>query len=135
MAIVFRALTLFDLTARFLPPLHGAFERLGPVIGGKRERQAVAAVFNEIQSYDLSSDLLERLPQAKPDALLTLPVEGVLWSDWRSPRRVVRALTRSRRLDRIGDVPERRLFALGGGGASPRSRGARRKNAAAIGLG
>lgn len=135
MAIVFKAFTLFDLTARLTPSLHAAFESLGPVIGSRRERHAVADVYKDIDSCDFSADLLERLPEKRPDALLTLPVEGVLWSDWRSPQTLVSALTRSGYLARVNDLSERRLFALLGHEQSPRTRASKRKSAIALGLG
>jgi hypothetical protein len=135
MAIVFKAFTLFDLSARLTPSLHAAFERLGPVIGSRRERHAVADVYKGIDSCDFSADLLERLPKLRPDALLTLPVEGVLWSDWRSPQTLVSALTRSGYLARVNDLPERRLFALLGHEQSQRTRASKRKSAVALGLG
>jgi hypothetical protein len=121
LAYVFKALTLFDLTARLTPSLHAAFERLGPVIGSRRERHAVADVYKDIDSCDFSADLLERLPEKRPDALLTLPVEGVLWSDWRSPQTLVSALTRSGYLARVNDLSERRQGFCGATGV-PRKR-------------
>lgn len=135
MAIVFKAFTIFDLTARLTPPLHAAFESLGRVIGGKRERRAVAEAYNEMESYDFSADLLEQLPGKRPDSLLTLPVEGVLWSDWRSPQTLVSALTRSGYVARVNDVPERRLFALWASQESTQKRSTRRKSAPTIRLG
>ncbi|HEY1371205.1 MAG TPA: sugar phosphate nucleotidyltransferase [Candidatus Binatia bacterium] len=135
MAIVFKAFTLFDLTARLMPSLHTAFESLGRALVGKRERQAVVDVYKEIESYDFSADLLEQLPGKRPDSLLTLPVEGVLWSDWRSPQTLVSALTRSGYLARANDVPERRLFALWASQESLRKRSTRRKSAPTLRLG
>ena len=135
MAIVFKAFTLFDLTARLVPSLHATFERLGPVIGCRHERQAVAAAYKDIDPCDFSADLLERLPEKRPDALLTLPVEGVLWSDWRSPQTLVSALTRSGHLARVNDLPERRLFALLAHEQSPRTRAPKGKSAVELGLG
>ncbi len=135
MAIVFKAFTVFDLIARLMPSLHATFESLGRALGGKRERQAVADAYKAIESYDFSADLLEQLPGKRPDSLLTLPVEGVLWSDWRSPQTLVSALTRSGYLARVNDIPERELFALWASRESSRKRTARTKNAPTLRLG
>lgn len=112
MAMVFKAFTLLDLTARFAPELHAAFARIGAAIGTRRERQVVTDAYREIAPVNFSTELLELLPEAKPNALLTLPVEGVLWSDWGSPRRVADVLAKTGFLARVRGVPEQELFAL-----------------------
>ena len=112
MVIVFKAFALFDLTARFAPSMHAAFERLGEVIGAGRERRAVADLFRRIDPCDFSTTLLPAVAETRSDFLLTLPVEGVFWSDWAEPLQVVTALTKAGYLARANGLTERRLFAL-----------------------
>jgi hypothetical protein len=44
---------------------------------------------------NLSQGLLERLPQRHPWSLLALPVNGIVWSDWSSRRRLLAALVKT----------------------------------------
>lgn len=112
MAIVFKAFALFDVIARLAPSIHAAFEGIGAVIGGGKERRAVDDAFRRIGRYDFSTELLAALPQARPDSFLMLPVEGVLWSDCATPLQVVTVLTKAGYLGRANGLSERRLFAL-----------------------
>ena len=111
MVMVFKAFTLFDLTARLAPSLHFAFERIGEAIGTRRERQAVTEAYRQLEPLNFSTGLLERLPKTAPNSLLTLPLQGVLWSDLGSPRRLAGVLTRPDSVSRSTEVPELRLEA------------------------
>jgi mannose-1-phosphate guanylyltransferase len=92
MVLVFKAFTVFDLTARLAPELHARFERLGAAIGTRAERRAVTDAYREIEPLNFSTGLLERLPKAAPNSLLTIPLEGVLWNDLGAPRRLASVL-------------------------------------------
>jgi hypothetical protein len=92
MVLVFKAFTVFDLTARLAPELHARFERLGAAIGTRAERRAVADAYREIEPLNFSTGLLERLPKAAPNSLLTIPLEGVLWNDLGAPQRLASVL-------------------------------------------
>ena len=94
MVMVFKAFTLFDLTARLAPSLHAEFERLGEAIGTRHERRKVAEAYRRIEPLNFSTGLLEHLPETAPNSLLTLPLQGVLWSDLGSPQRLANVLTR-----------------------------------------
>lgn len=108
MAMVFKAFTLLHLTARFAPSHHAAFERIGAAVGDRRERHVVNETYRSMAPANFSTELLERLPKESPDSIRTLPVQGVLWSDWGSPRRVIDVLRRTGYLARAGDLSERR---------------------------
>ncbi len=112
MAMVFKAFTLLNLAARFAPSLHAAFERIGAAVGTRRERQAVNEAYGSMAPANFSTELLERLPEKSPDSILALPVGGVLWSDWGSPRRVIDVLRRTGYLARAKNLSERSLFTL-----------------------
>ena len=125
MAVVFKAFTLLDLSARVAPTLHASIERIGTVIGGRKEPNAAADTYRDLEPSDFSSALLSHLPEAKPDSFLTLPVERVLWSDWASPLEIVGVLTHAGYLGRANGLTERHLFALW---AKHRSQRERRPN-------
>lgn len=107
MVMVFKAFTVFDLTARLAPELHAKFERLGAAIGTREERRAMTESYREIEPLNFSTGLLERLPQSAPNSLLTIPLQGVLWSDLGSPRRLASVLTMPDSLgkEKIGAPP------------------------------
>jgi mannose-1-phosphate guanylyltransferase len=112
MVMVFKAFTVLDLAARMAPSLHAVFERIGEVFGTKRERQVVEEAYRQMEPVNFSKALLEGLPERSPSSLLTLPVQGVLWSDWGSPRRVLSVLRRTGYLARAHGIPERQLATL-----------------------
>jgi mannose-1-phosphate guanylyltransferase len=112
MALVFKAIALFDLGARLAPALHASMEGIGAAIGGPKERRAVAQAYREIDAWDFSETILAQLPDKKPGCLLTLPVEGVMWSDCATPLEIVTVLTKAGYLGRANGLTERDLFAL-----------------------
>jgi mannose-1-phosphate guanylyltransferase len=80
-----RFLTLFQ---NHLPKLHEPFKEIAHTIGTIREWEAVENVFQRIPSLNFSSDLLQRIPRS----LCVLPVQGVHWSDWGNPNRILHTL-------------------------------------------
>jgi mannose-1-phosphate guanylyltransferase len=112
MIMAFRAFTIFDLTARLAPSLHAVFERVGAAVGTRRERQAVTEAYRQIEPLNFSTGLLELLPKAAPNSLLALPLQGLLWSDWGSPRRLASVLMRPGFPSCAPGTTERRLFSL-----------------------
>jgi mannose-1-phosphate guanylyltransferase len=104
MVMIFKAFTVFNLTARLAPSLHAEFERLGEAIGTREERRKVAEVYRRIEPLNFSTGLLEPLPKTAPNSLLTIPLQGVLWSDLGSPRRLASVLTRPDTLGRARGV-------------------------------
>jgi mannose-1-phosphate guanylyltransferase len=111
-AVVFKAFTLLDLTARIAPSLHASMERIGAVVGARKEPSIVLDAFRDLEPCDFSSGLLAHLPQARPDSFMALPVEGVLWSDWSTPLEIVTVLNQAGYLGRANGLTERHLFAL-----------------------
>lgn len=105
MVLVFKAFTVFDLTARLAPELHAEFERLGEAIGTRAERRKVSEAYRRIDPLNFSAGILARLPKAAPNRLLTIPLQGVLWSDLGSPQRLASVLTRPDSLGRPRVAP------------------------------
>jgi mannose-1-phosphate guanylyltransferase len=126
MTLVFKAIALFDVGARLAPVLHGAMERIGAAVGGHKEARVVAEAYREIDAWDFSETILARLPEKKPESLLALPVEGVLWSDCATPLEIVTVLTKAGYLGRANGLTERDLFALS---SDHRGRRKRKNNA------
>jgi hypothetical protein len=69
------------------------FEGLSQAIGTPQEEQALDAIYQEMPAYNLSSDLLQRVPEH----VAVLEMTGVLWSDWGKPERIVNTLRQIRR--------------------------------------
>lgn len=112
MALVFKAIALFDLGARLAPDLHGAMERIAAAFGGHREGRVIADIYRGLNPCDFAETILTPLPDKKLECLLTLPVEGVLWSDCATPLEIVTVLTKAGYLGRANGLSERDLFAL-----------------------
>lgn len=112
MVMAFKAFTLFDMTALLAPPLHAAFERIGEALGSRRERQVVTEVYRQIEAQNFSTALLELMPNLGNNSLLTIPLQGVVWSDWGSPRRLASVLMRTGFISRTTGPSARRVFTL-----------------------
>jgi hypothetical protein len=72
--------------------LQRTFERAEKLIS-RAERRAVTDAYREIEPLNFSTGLLERLPKAASNSLLTIPLEGVLWNDLGAPQRSADVLT------------------------------------------
>ncbi|HEX2385767.1 MAG TPA: hypothetical protein VHL99_04340, partial [Candidatus Binatia bacterium] len=112
MTMVFKAIALFDVGARLAPALHASIERIGAFVGGHKEARVVAETYRDLDACDFSKTILAQLADKKPERLLTLPVEGVLWSDCATPLEIVTVLMNAGYLGRANGLTERDLFAL-----------------------
>jgi mannose-1-phosphate guanylyltransferase len=72
------------------PDLMPRFERLGRSIGTSKEAQILQEIYEGIPAHDLLSELLQRVP----DRAAVIEMNGVLWSDWGKPTRIIDSLRR-----------------------------------------
>ncbi|HVS04325.1 MAG TPA: sugar phosphate nucleotidyltransferase [Thermoanaerobaculia bacterium] len=84
--------TLWSLGWLLLPRMMIGFEALRRDLARRRQAApspaALATLYADLPSADLSRDLV----QASPEATLVLPLAGVTWSDWGRPERIVESL-------------------------------------------
>ena len=128
--LVAKAKTLVHYTREIAPELHPAFLRMKKAIGPLGEPNALDEIYENIAAMDLSHGLLANLPQLKPGSLLTLPVEGVVWSDWGCKKRILSVLDRTGYRSHLHYETEAR--ALAGCAARPRSTVLRREGVQAL---
>ncbi len=88
--IVARADTLTALGRRHVPDVAAGLEALEARAADGEDPAAVAEAYARMRPANFSREVLE--PAA--GALVVLRVQGVLWSDWGTPDRVVRTLRR-----------------------------------------
>lgn len=89
---------LWKLGWQCLPGIMQHFEQLEQAIGGPEETRLLNAMYRDLPMHNLSSDLL----QCVPDHLAVIELTGVLWSDWGKPERIAETL---RRIDRRPAFP------------------------------
>jgi mannose-1-phosphate guanylyltransferase len=81
---------LWQLGRRVLPDMMILFERLGQVINTPKEPQVLRDIYERMPVRSLSRDLLAPVP----DSAAVMEMQGVWWSDWSIPERVMKTLTR-----------------------------------------
>ena len=94
--IVARADTLTALGRRHVPDVTAGLEAFEARASDGEDAAAVAEAYARMRPANFSREVLERAA----GALIVLRVQGVLWSDWGTPDRVVRTLRR------VGVVPD-----------------------------
>jgi hypothetical protein len=80
---------LMTLFALLTPALVDAFKPLRGVLGTCREAEVLAEVYATLPPVNFSQAILEHTPR-----LAVLPMEGVYWSNWGDPRRLLLDLAR-----------------------------------------
>ena len=88
LVLVARARTLWRLSCECLPTLAPFFTVLRDAIGGPREAVVLEELYETMPRVNFSSGLLEQAH----DRIAMLPLEGVMWSDWGQPARIVESL-------------------------------------------
>ncbi len=88
--LVARIPALHAMVRRALPEMDRAFAAVQPVVGTAAEPSAVRALYRHLATLSFSDDVLARCPAN----LAVLPLEGVRWSDWGQPKRVMETLGR-----------------------------------------
>jgi mannose-1-phosphate guanylyltransferase len=66
------------------------FERLGDAIDTPKEPEILRAIYERMPRLNFSRDLLAHVP----GDTAVMQMQGVWWSDWGSPDRIVQTLTR-----------------------------------------
>ena len=79
---------LWSLGHRCFPGMMRQLENFAAVIGHGDEEEALDSLYQELSHHDFSAELLELLPQK----IAVLELNGVLWSDWGRPERIMESL-------------------------------------------
>jgi len=90
MVVVARVGALKALGRTYIPDIDARLSRIEAFGGSEDQAGAVRQAYALMRAADFSRDVLERAVES----LVVLPVQGVLWSDWGTPERVVRTLRR-----------------------------------------
>ena len=85
-----KAQTLWQMGWECFPELMPRFERLECSIGTSKEAQILDEIYHDIPVHDLLPELLQRVPERAS----VLEMNGVLWSDWGKPTRIMDSLRR-----------------------------------------
>jgi mannose-1-phosphate guanylyltransferase len=88
--MVAKAEMLWQTGLECFPDLMPRFERLGHSIGTSREAQILDEIYHDIPAHDLLPELLHCVP----DRAAVIEMQGVLWSDWGKPTRIIDSLRR-----------------------------------------
>lgn len=80
--------TLLQLFSEHLPRLYMTFNKVAGTIGSARERKAVETIFEQIESVNFFSGLMEQIPYR----LRVMHVRGVHWSNWGEQSRITRTM-------------------------------------------
>lgn len=89
MIVVARCQTLWDLGWRCLPALMARVEEFVAHIGTDQESRVLESIYATLPASNFSSELL----QQAPESLLVMELQGVVWSDWGSERRIRKTLS------------------------------------------
>jgi mannose-1-phosphate guanylyltransferase len=82
--------TFLALIRRTAPELDAAFETVGAALNTSAEDAAIEAAYSRVAPLGFSDGMLA----ARSANLAVLPVNGVQWSDWGAPERVMGTLAR-----------------------------------------
>jgi len=82
--------TLWALGRRLLPEMMPLFERLEETINSPREPQVLREIYERMPVHSVSRDLIA----AAPDTTAVLEMQGVWWSQWSEPERIMNTLSR-----------------------------------------
>ena len=88
--VVARVPALLAMIQGAVPGLSRAFAPVQPLLGTAAEPPAVRALYESLAPLSFSDDVLAK----RPANLAVLPVQGVQWSDWGQPKRVMETLGR-----------------------------------------
>jgi len=88
MVLIGKVGTFWKLAWRHVPEIMPRFARYRDAIGTARESAVLDRIYETMPTRDFSKDVL----QEASDELAVLPLEGVLWSDWGRPERIVETL-------------------------------------------
>jgi len=89
-------------------------EAVKEVIGTTAESTALQWMYQTMPVSNFSHDLLQQVP----DHIVVMPLEGIVWNDWGTPRRITQTL------QRMGKTPAFPLSMISGEGLTAFSQGA-----------
>jgi mannose-1-phosphate guanylyltransferase len=104
MIMIFRSDTLLELVRKTAPTLYSLFDRFYQVIGTDVENDVLRDLYTELPPVNFSKEILEPISQNYPSQLLTVPVPGVLWSDWATEGRIMEILRTTGYLPRLNGL-------------------------------
>jgi mannose-1-phosphate guanylyltransferase len=79
---------LWSLGRHFFPDLISLFEQFQEVIGTTAESAMLEWIYKVMPVHNFSHDFLQRAPEH----IAVIPLEGVYWSDWGNPERILRTI-------------------------------------------
>ena len=88
--MVARIPALLAMVRSAAPELACAFAAAAPAFGSVAEDRVARALYRKLMPQSFADDVLA----SRPANLAVLPVEGVRWSDWGQPKRVIEMLGR-----------------------------------------
>lgn len=95
LVLVSKAATLLHHTRALAPELYRAFVGMKHAAESDGDSNALVRIYQSLGEMNLSHGLLAGLPRRHPWTLLTLPVNGIFWSDWGSRHRILTALVKT----------------------------------------
>ena len=98
--IVTKVEQLWELGWEYFPEMMPLFSKLALAIGSSREFETLKEIYTNMPSRNISSHLLQRAPEH----VAVMKLEGVIWSDWGQPERIVHTLDRLRVKQRLNRV-------------------------------
>jgi mannose-1-phosphate guanylyltransferase len=94
MVITFRTRTLLEMVQVIAPKLFKSFQGILEAIGTFHLKDRIDRAYEQMESLDFSTAILQALRPQLPWRLSVLPLREVLWSDWGSAQRVADGLKR-----------------------------------------
>lgn len=88
MVIAGKLATFWDAAGRTVPQPVYLLSQYADFVDGPRESEVLRRIYKRMASFDFSKDVLSRVPEI----LTVLALEGVVWSDWGRPERIVETL-------------------------------------------
>ncbi len=88
LVIVAKVETLWKLGWQCVPDIMERFEWLAKTIDTIHERQTLRRLYQKMPFINFSSTVLQKIPER----LGVIELEGVLWSDWGRPERIIETL-------------------------------------------
>ncbi len=86
--MVAKVRTLWDLAKKHLPDVFALFETYDEAIGTFREDRVLDSIYSVMPVCDFSSELLQNVSER----LAVVALDGIFWSDWGRPERIVATL-------------------------------------------
>ncbi|MDR4494127.1 MAG: hypothetical protein MRJ99_06760 [Nitrospirales bacterium] len=90
MVLVSKIEAIWSLGWKLAPDMMVLFEQLGKAIGTSEESKVLKAIYAAMPNKNISFDVLQHVPQE----IMTMELQGVLWSDWGHPKRIEETLQR-----------------------------------------